>query len=87
MEPIDSEMEYIVHPSEQPIKSGSRLTYMLILPILGVILLAGIILTAIFQVNVSDFIDPLMGIMALLFIVMVAMLFWALSPKAYNPKA
>ena len=83
MEPLDTDMEYMVR-EPRPATPGSRLSAMLILPILGFVLLLTFIGAAILQWNLSDLIDTLMGVLMVLFVVMIAMLFWGLAPRADN---
>jgi hypothetical protein len=78
MEPIDTDMDYTAAPGAPT--PGSRLNALLIFPILGFLLLLIFAAAAIFQFNLSDLIDSLMGLMMLLFILLIAMLFWALAP-------
>lgn len=81
MEPLDTEMDYTLRAprSRAP---GSRMNALLILPILGFILLLVFIAAAIFQIDLSDLIDSLMGLVTFFFLVMIAMLFWALAPRS-----
>lgn len=81
MEPLDTDMEYTGHES-RPGKPGSRMNVLLIFPILGFLLILIFISAAIFQLNLSDLIDSLIGLLTLFFIVLIAMLFWALAPQA-----
>jgi Ca2+/Na+ antiporter len=80
VEPLDTEMEYMIR-EPRPATSGSRVSALLVFPLLGALLLLVFLGAAIFQWNISDLIDSLMGLMTLLFLVFVAMLFWALAPK------
>ncbi len=57
---------------------------LLIFPVLGFLLILVFIGSAIFQWNISDLIDSLVGLLLLLFFAFVGMLFWALSPRAAN---
>lgn len=81
MEPLDTDMDYVVSEPRQP-RPGSRLTVMLILPILGFLLLLIFIGAAIFQWNLSDLVDSLVGVLLLLFVVAIVLLFWGLAPRA-----
>ena len=84
MEPLDTDMDYMVRET-RPQTPGSRMNALLILPILGFILILVFIAAAVFQLNLSDLIDSLMGLITLFFLVMIAMLFWALAPRAHRP--
>ncbi len=80
MEPLDTDMDYMVRES-RPATPGSRFNALLIFPILGFLLLLVFLAAAIFQLNLSDLIDTLMGVMTVLFLVFIAMLFWAEAPR------
>ena len=80
MEPLDSDLEYMVRPS-RPAKPASRIKVMLILPILGTLLVLTFPTTAIFQLSLTDLVDSLMGVLTLFFVVTVALFFWALAPQ------
>lgn len=82
MEPLDSDMEYGVTP--RPASPGSRLNVLLLFPILGAILVLFFIAAALFQIDISDIIDSLVGVLLVLFVLLIAGLFWALAPRANN---
>jgi hypothetical protein len=42
------------------------------------------ILAAIFQFDITALVDSIMGLMTLFFIVLVAMLFWAMAPHRHK---
>ena len=79
MEPLDTDTDYMVRAPRQRTRR-SRMNALLILPALGFILLLVFIAAAVFQLDLSDLIDSLMGLVTLFFLVMIAMLFWALAP-------
>ena len=81
MEPLDTDLDY-VGSEPPPAKPGSRFSVMLILPILGVLLVLTFIGAAIFQWNLSDLIDSLVGVLLLLFVIAVALMFWAGAPRS-----
>jgi len=81
MEPLDTDLEYTAR-GPRPATPGSRMNALLIFPILGFLLMLVFIGAAIFQWNISDLIDSLVGLLLLLFFAFVGMLFWALSPSA-----
>jgi hypothetical protein len=83
MEPIDTEMDYMVR-APRPRTSASRMNALLILPILGFVLILVFIAAAIFQLDLSDLIDSLMGLVTFFFLVMIVMLFWALAPRTHK---
>ena len=80
MEPLDTDLEYTPR-GPRPVTQGSRLNYMLIFPILGALLMLTFIGAAIFQWDLSDLIDSLVGLLLLLFVAFVAMIFWAMAPR------
>jgi hypothetical protein len=80
MEPLDSDLEYMMRPS-RPAKPASRIKVMLILPILGTLLVLTFAAAAIFQLSLTDLVDSLMGVLTLFFVVTVALFFWALAPQ------
>jgi len=81
MEPLDTDLEYVSH-EPRPTTPGSRLGALLIFPILGVLIILTFIGAAIFQWNISDLIDTLVGLMLVFFVAFVVMLFWAFAPRA-----
>ncbi len=86
MEPLDSDLEYM-QPATRPTPAtpGSRSKALLILPVLGILLALIFILAAVFQWNLSDLVDSLMGLLMLVFVVMIAGLFWVLAPRTEHP--
>jgi len=81
MEPLDTDMDYMARVPRQR-TAGSRMNALLILPIFGLVLILVFISAVIFQIDLSDLIDSLMGLVTFLFLVMIAMLFWAMAPRA-----
>jgi hypothetical protein len=81
MEPLDTDLEYTTNePQSAP--TGSRFNVLFILPVIGLILVLVFISAAIFQFDLSDLVDSLAGLMLLLFVAMIALLFWVLAPRA-----
>ena len=80
MEPLDTDLEY-VRSGQRPAKPGSRYNVMLIIPILGFLLVLVLIGAAVFQWDLSELIDSLIGLSMILFLVIIGMLFWAGAPK------
>jgi len=80
MEPLDTDQAYTTS-EPQPAAAGSRFNMLLILPIIGFILVLLFISAAVFQWNLSDLVDSLVGIMLLLFAAAIALLFWAMAPR------
>jgi hypothetical protein len=80
MEPLDTDLDYM-QPATRPASPGSRVNTLLILPVLGFLLLLIFILAAVFQLNLSELVDSLMGLLLLVFVFTVAGLFWALAPR------
>ena len=83
MEPLDTDLEYVIN-EPRPSTPGSRVNALLIFPVLGALLILGFIGAAIFQWNLSDLIDSLVGLLLLLFFAFIAMLFWALYPRTHQ---
>jgi len=81
MEPLDSDLDYMVRPS-RPAGSSSRTKALLIFPILGVLLVVAFVAAAIFQLNLSDLVDSLIGLLILLFVLALVLLFWSMAPRA-----
>jgi uncharacterized RDD family membrane protein YckC len=81
MEPLDTDLDY-VGSEPPPAKPGSRFSVMLILPILGVLLALTFIAAAIFQWDLSDLVDSLVGLLLFLFVVAIVLLFWAGAPRS-----
>ena len=81
MEPLDTDMDYMARVPHQR-TPGSRMNALLILPIFGFVLILVFVSAAIFQFDLSDLIDSLMGLVTFFFLVMIAMLFWAMAPRA-----
>ena len=84
MEPLDTDMEYMERRPRST-APGSRMNVLLILPILGFLLILLFISAALFQINLSDLVDSLEGLLMFFFIVMIALFFWALAPRANKP--
>ena len=82
MEPLDTDLAEYTPRTPRPSTPASRLGLMFIFPILGFLLILTFIGAAIFQWNLSDLIDGMIGVLLLLFVAFVAMLFWALAPRA-----
>ena len=80
MEPLDTDIEYV---SNAPIPStpASRLSILYIFPILGVLLFLLFIGAAVFQLDLSVFVDNLVVLMVVLFFIFIGILFWALAPR------
>ena len=81
MEPLDTDLEY-VSSGPRPARPGSRFNVMLIIPILGFLLVLVFIGAAVFQWNLSQLIDSLVGLFMILFFIIIGLLFWAGAPKS-----
>jgi hypothetical protein len=81
MEPIDTDLEYVIERRHET-NPRARFNWMYVLPTLGLVWVAFLVISAIFQLPIGGVVDPVMSIMILLFFVAVALLFWALAPKA-----
>jgi len=80
MEPLDTDMDYMVR-TPGTANPASRFNVILVMPVIGILLLLIFATAAIFQINLSDIIDSLMGLLILLFFVLIALLFWAMAPR------
>ena len=80
MEPLDTDMDYMVR-TPRTANPDSRFNVILILPVIGILLLLVFATAATFQLDLSDLIDSLMGLLILLFFVLIALLFWAMAPR------
>ena len=83
MEPLDTDMDYMVRES-RPMKPGTRMNVLFILPIIGGVIMLLFISAALFQFDLSNVVDTIMGLMILFFIVFIALLFWAMAPRAHQ---
>ena len=83
MEPLDTDLQAMVR-GPRPAAPGSRLNALLILPTFGLLLMLVFVIAAIFQLDLSELIDSLMGLVTLFFFVLVGMLFWAMAPRGHN---
>jgi len=81
MEPLDTDLEYVLN-EPRPTAPGSRMSVLLIFPVLGGLLALLFIGAAIFQWNLSDLVDSMVGLLLFLFFAFVVMLFWALAPQS-----
>lgn len=81
MEPLDTDLDY-VGSEPRPAEPGSRFSVMLIFPILGALLALIFIGAAVFQWNLSDLVDSLVGLLLFLFVLAIVLLFWAGAPRS-----
>ncbi len=84
MEPLDSDMDYVVRerkPSRFATRNA-RFNWLLIVPGLGLLWILYLTGAALFQWDTSDVVGPVMVLMILGFLLMAGLLFWALAPKA-----
>jgi hypothetical protein len=81
MEPLDTDLEY-TRSGPRPARPGSRYNVMLFIPILGFLLVLILIGAAVFQWNLSQLIDSLIGLFLVLLFVIIALLFWAGAPRS-----
>ena len=81
MEQFDTELDY-GRSEPRPAGPGSRYNLLLVIPIFGLLLTLTFIGAAIFQWNLSDLVDSLIGLLLLVFIVTIALLFWAGAPRS-----
>jgi len=83
MEPLDTDLEY-VRSGPRPARPGSRYNVMLFVPILGFLLVLIFIGAAVFQWDLSQLIDSLIGLFLVLLVVIIALLFWAGAPRSHE---
>lgn len=83
MEPLDTDFEYVVREPRQArnLSRHGRFNILLLFPALGVLWLLYLALSALFQWNISATINPILGFMIVVFIVLVLGLFWATNPN------
>ncbi len=81
MEPLDTDLNYLPLGEDRPSSSASRTGILLIFPIIGFLMLLGLIGAALLQWNISDLVPALMGTLIVLFFAIIAGLFWALAPR------
>lgn len=81
MEPLDTDLEYMAREPEAP-KPGSRMNALLLFPILGILLMLLFIAAAIFQIDLSDVVDTIIGLLLLFFALFIVLIFWAKAPGA-----
>ena len=77
MEPLDSDLEYVIYQSDPK----SRFSWLYILPALGAAWLLYLMGAAAFQWPISGVVGTVMGLFIVLFIGMAALLLWAMAPK------
>ncbi|GCF09379.1 hypothetical protein [Dictyobacter arantiisoli] len=78
MEPLDSDYEVVVREPNP----RARFNWLYVFPILGGVWLLFLLSAAIFQIPITGVIDPIMGLMLVMFFVLAGLLFYALAPKA-----
>ncbi len=83
MEPLDTELEYVRSGPSQA-RRGSRYNVMLFIPILGFLLVLIFIGAAVFQWDLSQLIDSLIGLFLVMLVVIIALLFWAGAPGSHE---
>lgn len=83
MEPLDSELDYVVRerrPSRFATRNA-RFNWLLIVPVLGLVWILYLAGAALFQWDTSTIVGPVMVWMILGFFLTAGLLFWAHSPK------
>lgn len=81
MEPLESDIDYMGN-EPRPAQPASRFNALLILPIIGAVIVLVFIAAAIFQFDLSDLVDSLIGLLLVLFVALIVMMFWAFAPRA-----
>lgn len=82
MEPLETDIDYMGNQPPPPARAESRLNVLFIFPIIGLLLVLLFISAAIFQFDLSDLVDSIVGLLLLLFVALIVLLFWALAPRA-----
>jgi hypothetical protein len=86
MEPLDTDVDYEklarAPRRRSAVKRDTRFNVLLILPALGLLWLLYLAGAALFQVDISGVVNPVLGFMLLIFAALIAGLFWALAPSA-----
>lgn len=80
MEQIDPELEYDASQSGE-VNPDKRFNWLYILPILGVLWLVLLTMSATFQFPITGIVDPILGFMIVVFFVFIIGLFWAYAPR------
>ena len=81
MEPLETDIDYMGNPPASQARAESRLSVLFIFPIIGLLLVLLFISAAIFQFDLSDLVDSIVGLLLFLFIALIVLLFWALAPR------
>ncbi len=80
MEPLDTDLQYRAPETGRP-RAGSRVSVLFIFPIIGFLLILLFIASAVFQIDLSDVVDSIIGLLIFCFALFIALLFWALAPR------
>lgn len=80
MEQLDTDLEYSANKTHTD--SGKRLNWLYFLPILGLLMVVLLALSAIFQFSIDSIVNTIMSLFIVLFFVFVGLLFWAARPAA-----
>jgi hypothetical protein len=80
MEPIDSDLEYIVN--EREVDPHKRFNWLYLFPALGALWLLYLVVSVIFQLPVTGVVDPVMSLMIVIFFLLAGGMFWALAPRS-----
>lgn len=78
MEQLDNEYEYVVREHNP----RARFNWLYIVPALGGLWLLFLLIAAVFQIPITNVVDPIMSLMIVLFFVMAGLLFYALAPQS-----
>lgn len=79
MEPLETDFDYVAQQSQNP---RSRFNWLYIIPVLGLLWLVFLFASAAFQWPITSVVNPVMAFMILLFFILVALLFYAMAPRA-----
>ena len=79
MEQLDTDLDYNASKARSDAKKRFNTLYFL--PILGVLVVAFLTLSAIFQLSIDSIVNSIMSLFIVLFFVVVGLMFWAMRPE------
>jgi polyferredoxin len=80
MEPLDTDLDYMVRAPRRT-RPHQRMNALLIFPIFGVLLMLLFISAAVFQFDLSDVVDSIIGLMLFFGALYIVLIFWANAPR------
>ena len=79
MEQLDTDLDYSVSKARSDAKKRFNTLYLL--PILGVLVVAFLILAVIFQLSIDTIVSSFMSLFIVLFFIVAGLMFWAMRPE------